>query len=275
MEPARYGPSGTASEPQIPREAVPAAPAGEQFDDLTPWARDVVLQQRVLATVQSLAPGSWCVDIGGGSGRLVLAGHRTRPDLRWLSLDVVAPVARLASADGRYGIRADGSAMPIRRQCVSWMSYRSSLHYIGLERAMGEAVRVGRPGAKLVVLAKVADQFSNFPEWHLRLHRGRSIVEREVYRSPELLERVAAAGFNIDRSTVFYRWTDYDAESWLSRGNCLPDGQSAVLAGVLRDAPGIQAPDGARIMYEVAGRIYNRIQWALVEASLPPGGSIP
>jgi hypothetical protein len=250
----------------------PPAPAGERFDDVTPWAHDVVLEQRVLQTVRELPPGSCCVDVGGGSGRLALAGHSIRPDLSWLSLDLVAPAARAVGERDIYGMCADGGAMPIRKQCVSWIGYRSSLHYIGVERAMREAARVGLAGARLVILAKVADQFSNCPEWFMRLHRGRSIVEREIYHSAELVERVISASFRIKSWHVFYRWADYDLVSWLSRGTCLPVEREAELRDVLRDAPTARAVDGQQILYEMAGRIYSRIQWVFIEAILDEEG---
>jgi hypothetical protein len=245
------------------------APAGERFDELTPWARDGALQGRVLATVRGVPPNGWCLDVGGGAGRLAAAGSKVRADLSWLSVDVVPPTALIGQNDHRaQGICADAVALPFAGRSISWISYRSSLHYIGLEPGLREAARVAIVGGQLIVLAKVADQFESCFDWYLRLHDARSVVRREVHLFPEIVAQIEAAGFSICRKTLFYRWAEYELASWLNRGNSLAPAQLEELSAVLRDSREAIAADGSRVLYEEDGRVFNRMQWLFVEAKM-------
>lgn len=250
------------------RESMRQKPAGVRFDELTSWTRDETLQQRVLQTVHMLPANSWCLDVGGGSGRLALSGSRIRSDLNWLTLDVVPPQPLMVREDRVCGICADAANLPFTARSISWLSYRSSLHYIGLDQALNEAARVGLMGATLVILTKVADQFETCFDWYMKLHRARSVIEREVYYSSNLLEQVASHGFTINRWNLFYRWTDYDLTGWLDRGGSLAASQSSELRAVLRDATTAVAVDGMRPIYVSKDRIHNRLQWIFIESKL-------
>jgi hypothetical protein len=197
-----------------------------------------------------------------------MAGYGVRPDLNWLSLDVAFPSALPTAGHGPHGVRASGSALPIADRAASWICFRSSLHYIGLNRALREASRVARRPSTLVILAKVIDQFDTCPDWHLRLHHARSIVPRELYRSDELAAAVLSSGYSIRNHELLYRWTSYDLSTWADRGGELSAASREELRTVLQGADAIVATDGRRPLYQRAGKVHNRLQWCFIHAIL-------
>ncbi|MGH9919797.1 MAG: hypothetical protein ACRD6W_13145, partial [Nitrososphaerales archaeon] len=242
-------------------------PAGARFEELTPWTHDPTLDVRMLGSIHDVQSNSYCLDVGGGTGKIALMGSRLRPDLNWISVDVVAPSA-LHGQPGRVaGVYGDGSTLPFRPRSVSWLAFRSSLHYIGLNAALREARRISLETSKLIVLAKVSDQFETCSAWHLRMHQARSIVQRELYRSGDLVAAIGSSGYRVCAAELFYQWTSYDLTTWISRGHELDSGSQKELRAVIRECDDMRAVDGVQPLYVRGGRLHSRLQWCLIEAS--------
>lgn len=98
------------------------------------------------------APGRRLLDVGGGTGnyaiRLREAGfHPT-------VVDVSEPMLARAAAKGLDAVRADAAALPFAGGSADAIAMISMLHLVpDWRRALAEARRVLRPGARLVIQA--------------------------------------------------------------------------------------------------------------------------
>lgn len=117
------------------------------------FARLVVLPW----ALQGLSPGGEALEIGSGSGAMAAELLRRFPELRMVATDydpdMVATARRTLAAFGERATaqRADATALPFDDGRFDLVLSFAMLHHVGdWERAVGEAVRVLRPGGRLV-----------------------------------------------------------------------------------------------------------------------------
>lgn len=115
--------------------------------------------RRVAAEVAAAAPaGAAVLDAGTGTGRLLVALARSRPDLELAGVDLEADMialaernARAAGLTDRIALRVgDLADLPYHDEAFDLVvSTLSMHHWADVEAAVGELARVLRPGGRL------------------------------------------------------------------------------------------------------------------------------
>lgn len=195
----------------------PSGPIGLLFGRLMP--RDTASANDRAVDLLDLHVPSTVLELGYGQGRtvelLLAQGHRV------LGADASGTMAAQASrrnrgavADGRAQlVHGDGTALPFGDQTADAALTVHTVYFIAdLAPVLGEVRRVLRPGGRLVVACRTADD--PVPAW----------MDPDVYRvrpAGELLELLVAAGFDdVER----HRERDAHATNWFT---------AAVRAGML------------------------------------------
>jgi ubiquinone/menaquinone biosynthesis C-methylase UbiE len=143
--------------------------------------------RRVAAEVAAVVPaGGAVLDAGAGSGRLLVALARARPDLRLSGVDLEADMiaraehnARAAGIGDRLALRVgDVADLPYPDGTFDLVvSTLSMHHWAAVEPAIGELLRVLRPGGRLWIY-----DFRSVPAHGLAETAAGRPVERETFR---------------------------------------------------------------------------------------------
>lgn len=124
----------------------------------------------------STAPHPRILEIGCASGNFgeTLAAREKNPFLAGIDVDITT----LATFPGSR-ILADGAAPPFRSGAFDIVVFSSSLHHVlRIDRTLAEAVRILRPGGRLVLFEPNARHPLRFPEGSV------------VFRFPTLLRMI-------------------------------------------------------------------------------------
>ncbi|HEX6676597.1 MAG TPA: class I SAM-dependent methyltransferase [Actinomycetes bacterium] len=154
------------------------------------WVAGVLRRRfyrRVAAEVAAVVPaGGAVLDAGAGSGRLLVALARARPDLQLSGVDLEADMIALAERNARAA--GVGDRLAWRVGDVADLPYPdgtfdlvvstlSMHHWAAVEPAVGELLRVLRPGGRLRIY-----DFRSAPTHGLAAAAAGRPVEREVFR---------------------------------------------------------------------------------------------
>lgn len=115
----------------------------------------------ITPTIEAIGDASSVVDVGCGPGLWHQFLARMRPACRWIGVDLSTGMVAAAAGAGRTpGAVADAVALPIADDAVeAALSIHMLYHVPPLEQptALGELVRVVRPGGPVVVATNAPD----------------------------------------------------------------------------------------------------------------------
>ncbi|TDB85805.1 class I SAM-dependent methyltransferase [Actinomadura sp. KC216] len=113
------------------------------------------LYRKVSSEVAAAAPsGATVLDVGAGTGRLLLSLTRRRPDLKLLGVDISPEMVRVATRNAQYSDviieQGDIRRLPHADNSVDFViSTLSMHHWESVRPAVAELARVLRPGGEL------------------------------------------------------------------------------------------------------------------------------
>lgn len=155
----------------------------------------------------SLSAGKRCLDLGCGSGRILLPLARRFPDARFLGIDVSIDMlsqvhAAIASAAGPGNIdltQADANvSIPISGIQYDCVVLFQTIHYLDMAVIYDQLTRLVSDGALLVIASTTHDQLGNLPYCAYR-----PVLDYELARTPDAIEIERMAQAN--RYTVISR----------------------------------------------------------------------
>ncbi|MFW3172984.1 class I SAM-dependent methyltransferase [Geodermatophilus sp. CPCC 206100] len=179
------------------------------YDPLTRLVGVSRVHRRLLEQA-ALQPGQRVLEIGCGTGNLLLGAKRREPGVAAVGLDPdLDALARAARKARRAGLpvqldRGHADALPYPDGSVDVVLSSFMLHHLPAgeqEAAMPEVVRVLRPGGSLHLLDADAPDAAEHGHGHAHGHRRSPIHDSAVADVPALLR---AAGF-VDVATT---WSD-------------------------------------------------------------------
>jgi SAM-dependent methyltransferase len=148
-----------------------------------------------------IAPGDRILDIGCGSGRHIGAAYRlkgvkvTGMDLNWDDLQAARGRMTFHDRLGEHGggswdlAMADVTGLPFPDACFDLVICSEVLEHIpDHERAMGEIIRVLKPGRPLVISVprylpericwSLSSEYSRSERGHVRIYRRKALIDR-------------------------------------------------------------------------------------------------
>ena len=140
----------------------------------------------------SLGAGNRCLDLGCGSGRILLPLARRFPEARFLGIDVSGDMlsqvrVSMASAAGPGNIdlvRADANAsIPISGIPFDCVCLFQTIHYLNMTIVYDQLKRLVSDGALLVIASTTHDQLRNLPYCAYR-----PVLDYELARTPDAIE---------------------------------------------------------------------------------------
>jgi SAM-dependent methyltransferase len=126
------------------------------------------------------APDGVLLEVGCGKGHFLRWARPRAPRHTLVGLDLSRAVYSLAERE-LLGVQADGEALPFRDACAACVVYDGALHHlIDYRAALRDAIRVLRPGGRLIIFEPVSSAFSRL------VHRllDPLIFRKVVYESP-------------------------------------------------------------------------------------------
>ena len=114
--------------------------------------------QRAATAGETLAPGSWILDVGGGPGdhAAVWAAQGHRP----VVLDPSAGMLERASGQRVAAVRGRSQTMPFRPETFDLVWFHLSIHYGDWRAAVDEAMRVATPSGRIEIWTLGPDHFA-------------------------------------------------------------------------------------------------------------------
>jgi len=144
------------------------------------------------------------VDLGGGTGTLLILAHRERPELAYLCLDIAPGMLRHAP---RYAWRVAGRSeqIPLADSVAGSVMIGDALHHFDdLILALEEIIRVLKPGGKLFVFDLDPATFIG----RLIMRMEERLSEPANFFSPDQLQRLLARkGFIVLSREDGWRYT--------------------------------------------------------------------
>jgi ubiquinone/menaquinone biosynthesis C-methylase UbiE len=147
------------------------------------------------------------VDIGCGKGRFarILAGDY--PDAKLIALDLSHAMLRHVPA-AISACAASMTALPLRSEsCDGAYATESLEHAIDIETAIAEMCRVVKPGGRIVIIDKNAEQWGRLstPPWEKWFHRAE--LEKLLKRHcREVSSRLISYWEDIEPDGLFIAW---------------------------------------------------------------------
>ena len=148
----------------------------------------------------SLGAGNRCLDLGCGSGRILLPLARRFPEARFLGIDVSGDMlsqvrVAMASAAGPGNIdlvQADANvSIPISGIPFDCVCLFQAIHYLNMTIVYDQLKRLVSDGALLVIASTTHDQLRNLPYCAYR-----PVLDYEIARTPDATEIEDVAGVN-------------------------------------------------------------------------------
>jgi Methylase involved in ubiquinone/menaquinone biosynthesis len=217
----------------------------ESYNEYTSWRDEERILTEILRPLHTMRRNSWCLDVGGGTGRVARHGRNIAG--QWLIVDL-SP--RMLSSAAEYGwcINADATALPIRGSSFDYIAAWSSLSFMDMPRALAEIYRVARDDAYVVVAEKVIGDYATVaPDWYQAVQRLRNPLKVEVLETSELAANMSAAGFEVLSTIEMRSQYRHDYETWLSRNGSLSNEAQRELHDLVQSRP----PEVSRLGFDV------------------------
>jgi SAM-dependent methyltransferase len=180
---------------------------------MSPVARAMItsLPYRALArwvvlpwALQGQGLSGQALEIGSGSGAMAAQLLRKFPDLRLIATDYDNHmVGRAQRTLAQFGTRAttqrvDAAALPFADASFDVVLSFAMLHHVGnWRRAVAEAIRVLRPGGRLIGY----DLVHPMPSWHAHHDEGGAMERMQPGQLEEALRRLPTSDVRTRRST--------------------------------------------------------------------------
>jgi len=148
----------------------------------------------------SLTVGKRWLDLGCGSGRILLPLAKHFPDARFLGIDVSndmlsqvrAAISTAAGPNNVDLVRADANVpIPISGVRFDGVCLFQTIHYLDMALIYGQLKRLVSDGALLVTASTTHDQLRNLP--YCAFHQ---VLDYELARTPDATEIESAARVN-------------------------------------------------------------------------------
>lgn len=203
------------------RDAVRAA-----FDERAPYYDQSTMHHLLAASVARFATvpeGGTAVDVATGTGLVVRALTRARPDVTAIGVDLSAGMLAVARAElpSAQWVQADAAALPLPDGSVDLVTCVAALHlFPEPDAAIAEWARVLRPGGRVITATFAsAGHTAHAHAAHADAHAGREhgarAGEHPYLRNHEpfatldrLLGRLAPVGLRIQRVATWVRTDD-------------------------------------------------------------------
>ena len=141
-------------------------------------------------------PAAWLLEVGSGTGATLRALASLFPQARVTGVEPVARARHVAATAGSDVVPGSFERLPAAAGSVDMVLALDVLEHLDDEAAgLAEAARVLRPGGRLMVTVPALPALWG-PHDELNRHRRR-------YTRAMLLDRVAMAGFRVERVTYF------------------------------------------------------------------------
>ncbi len=111
--------------------------------------------------------GRRVLDVGCGKGRFARIFHEQEPAAEFWGLDISAEMLRFVPA-GIHAVAGSMTELPFARRFFDGAYATESLeHAVEIEKAVGEICRVVKPGGRIAIIDKNAEQWGRLetPEW--------------------------------------------------------------------------------------------------------------
>jgi ubiquinone/menaquinone biosynthesis C-methylase UbiE len=162
--------------------------------------------QLVLSHLGDLA-GKRVADIGCGKGRFARIVAERNPGAQVIAVDLAEAMLRAVDA-GIHRCAASMTALPLATaSCNGAYATESLEHAIDIDRAVAELCRVVKPGGRIVIIDKNAEQWGRLqtPDWEKWFDRGQ--VERMLGKHcREVSSRFISYWEDVEPDGLFLAW---------------------------------------------------------------------
>ncbi|HEY8680343.1 MAG TPA: methyltransferase domain-containing protein [Candidatus Dormibacteraeota bacterium] len=184
-------------------------------------------------------PGDVVLDVATGTGNLALAlaphvSKVTGLDLTPEMLDQARLVAAERGIDNVEWVLGNAEQLPFADGSIDlWTCRVAAHHFHDLERSLGEANRVLRPGGRLLLIDASGPREARDQLHAVELLRDPSHIR--IYTVEEWVDRLEAAGFAIEETRLSQM--DWEFEPWITRIG-FPTERVEELAAIVEAATG-------------------------------------
>jgi ubiquinone/menaquinone biosynthesis C-methylase UbiE/predicted NUDIX family NTP pyrophosphohydrolase len=205
------------------------------YDGYTVWRNDQRLFSEILRPLDTLDKNAYCLDLGGGTGRVAHYGSRIAG--RWIIADLSLEMLR-SSRDSLPAVNADAMLLPMHDAAFDFVVALSAVSYADISRVFSEMHRVTRNDGVVVIAEKVVGDFLGVAQdWYRAVQRLRNPLKVEVLETAQVTALLAAAGFNIESSIELRTLYRQDYRRWLSRNGVLPSDIQHKLDKLVKERP--------------------------------------
>ncbi|MBW7455544.1 class I SAM-dependent methyltransferase [Paenibacillus sepulcri] len=197
------------------------------------------------------------LDIATGGGHVAkalapLVHHVIAYDL---TEDMLNTAAAFIRSDGHANVdfvAGDAEALPFDEHSFDLVTCRIAAHHFADVGAfLAEALRVVRPGGRLLLIDNITPENDAFDQFYNRIEKHRDASHVRAYKKSEWIRMIETTGFRIEGLTCFPKTFDY--RSWCERSGLPEDERAALAASMLQAEP--QVIDYFSITRDEAGEL--------------------